>query len=249
LLPCHADGARKWRRRDFESWTPGFWTGKRNMPRIEINTDQQYTARRRRVLNAGSGTYTPERLHVAFRHPEWTEVRLDIDERAMPDITGSIVDLSAIANASFDAIWCSHNLEHLYTHEVGKALSEFCRVLKPDGFALITTPDLEAIAELIVAGRVEEVAYPSPAGPITALDMLYGLSVSIARGNLFMSHHTGFTADRLGRLLIANGFTEAFATRGKVFDLWALALMPQANKEGLLRHFQAHQVEFFPDST
>jgi SAM-dependent methyltransferase len=203
----------------------------------------------KRVLNAGSGAYTPERLHPAFRNLDWTEIRLDIDETTQPHIIGSITDLSAIGNATFDAIWCSHNLEHLHTHEVGKALAEFRRVLKPDGFALIATPDLEAIAELVVNGRVEDVAYQSQAGPITALDMLYGLSVSIARGNSFMSHRTGFTADRLGRLLVDSGFSEVLARKGRLFDLWVLAFMPQANKESLLLYLREHKLDMFPDAT
>src|SRR5271166_1908469 len=74
------------------------------------------------VLNVGSGSYTPERLHPAFRNAEWKEVRYDIDTLVKPDIVGSITDMAAVANESCDAIWCSHNLEHLHTHEVPKAL-------------------------------------------------------------------------------------------------------------------------------
>jgi SAM-dependent methyltransferase len=200
------------------------------------------------VLNTGCGPYAPDRLHPAFRGSDWSEVRFDIDKLARPDIVGSITDLGTIGDATFDAIWCSHNLEHLHTHDVPKALSEFHRVLKPDGFALIATPDLEAIAELVVKGRLEDVAYQSPAGPITALDMIYGLSSAISNGNFFMSHHTGFTADRLGRLLIDSGFAEVLAKNGSWFDLWTLGLMPEANKESVLRHLRAHQLDLFPNA-
>ena len=44
--------------------------------------------------------------------------------------------------ASVDAVFSSHNIEHLYPHEVPLALKEFMRVLKPDGFVLMTCPDL-----------------------------------------------------------------------------------------------------------
>lgn len=201
----------------------------------------------KKVLNAGCGAYTPERLHAAFRNPGWKEVRLDIDRAVQPDIVGSIADLSSIATASFDAIWCSHNLEHLHTHEVPKALAEFRRVLKPDGFALVTTPDLELIAGLVIAGRLEEPAYQSAAGPISALDMLFGLSTSIERGNLFMAHNSGFTTDRIGRLLVASGFAEVLAKRGTWYDLWALALMPEADKARLLTYLRANNLDLFPD--
>jgi SAM-dependent methyltransferase len=202
----------------------------------------------RRVLNTGCGTYAPERLHPTFRAAGWQEVRLDIDQRVKPDILGTITDLSKVESASFDAIWCSHNLEHLHTHEVPKALAEFRRVLKPDGFALITTPDLEAIAELVVNGRVDDTAYQSPAGPITALDMLFGLSTAIARGNIYMAHNTGFTADRIGRVLVESDFPEVFVKRGPYFDLWALALMPAADKTSVLTRLRANDLDLFPDS-
>lgn len=202
----------------------------------------------KRVLNAGSGPYDFDRLHPVFRNPGWKEIRYDIDKRVRPDVVGSIVDLAAIGDAAFDAVWCAHNLEHLHSHEVPKALAEFRRVLKPGGFALLCTPDLEAIAELVLDGRLEDAAYQSPAGPITALDMLYGLSVSIAQGNLFMSHHTGFTTDRLGRLLVDCGFAEVLVKRGLSYDLWAVALMPEANKQNLLVYLRANGLDLFPDT-
>jgi predicted SAM-dependent methyltransferase len=201
----------------------------------------------KRVLNVGSGPQGVERLHQSFRTADWKEVRYDIDQAVKPDIIGSIVDLREIEDASYDAIWCSHNIEHLHTHDVPKALSEFHRVLKPDGFALISTPDLESIAELIVNGRLEDVAYNSPAGPITALDMLYGLSIAVRQGNLYMTHNTGFTADRLGRLLIESGFAEALAKREAGYNLWGLGLMPEAGKDDLLRHLRANSLEIYPD--
>jgi SAM-dependent methyltransferase len=202
----------------------------------------------KRVLNVGCGPKGVERLHPAFHATDWKEVRYDIDQAVKPDIIGTIVDLRAIEDDSFDAIWCSHNIEHLHTYEVPKALTEFCRVLKPDGFALIATPDLEAIAELIVNGRLEDVAYTSPAGPITALDMLYGLSLAVEHGNTYMSHHTGFTADRLGRLLVECGFAEALAKRESWFNLWGVGLMPEANKDELLLRLRASNLDIYPDA-
>jgi predicted SAM-dependent methyltransferase len=213
---------------------------------IELGRSDRTAAKR--VLNTGSGAYAPERLHAVFRKPNWTEVRLDIDRLANPDIIGSTADLEQIGDASFDAIWCSHNLEHLHTHEVPEALVGFRRVLKADGFALITTPDLEAIAELVVNGRLEETAYQSPAGPIRALDMLFGLSTAIAAGSIYMAHNTGFTTERLGRLLIEAGFFEVLTKRGNSYDLWALALMPECGHKELLLRLRENQLDLFPDT-
>jgi predicted SAM-dependent methyltransferase len=44
--------------------------------------------------------------------------------------------MSALATGSVDAVVSSHNMEHLYPHEVPLALAEFVRVLKPDWRAL-----------------------------------------------------------------------------------------------------------------
>jgi predicted SAM-dependent methyltransferase len=197
-------------------------------------TGTESRADRYNVLNVGSGTYVAGRLHPLFCTPIWQETRLDIDERVQPDVVGSITDMKAIENERFDAIWCSHILEHLHTWQVGNALSEFRRVLKPTGFVLIRSPDLEAVAQLVVEGQLETVAYQAPLGPITALDMIFGHSTSIERGNDFMAHHTGFTVERLGRLLLEAGFIEARVNRAPGFELWALAILPQVDRSALL---------------
>jgi SAM-dependent methyltransferase len=185
-----------------------------------------------RVLNAGAGPRSARPLHPAFAVRDWAEVRLDVDPATGPDIVGSITDMAALAEESFDAVWSSHVLEHLHAHDVPAALAEFRRVLKPDGFALITSPDLETVADLIVRRGVDQLVYVSSAGPITPLDMLFGHSASIARGRSAMGHRTGFTCASLGRLLVEAGFPSVLAKRDG-FDLWALALMPAADKAAI----------------
>lgn len=183
------------------------------------------------VLHVGCGPYKPEKLHSMFRTGEWQEVRLDIDPNVKPDIVASITDLSAIAAGSMDAIFSSHNLEHLYPHEVPLALKEFRRVLKsPQGFALITLPDLQQVAQLIAEDKLDEPAYQSPAGPIAPLDMLYGHRPSLARGNLFMAHRTGFTAKTLAQELTRAGFARASVGRDGYFNLWGIGYVTPPEK-------------------
>lgn len=175
------------------------------------------------VLSIGAGSLQGRGIHNFFRNEGWKETRLDIDPRVKPDILASATDLSAhVAEASCDATWSSHVLEHLFQHEVEVALAEMQRVLKPDGFALITCPDLERIAQAITAGNLHKAAYVSPAGEITPHDMLFGHQGSVRNGNLFMRHNTGFTARSLGELLSKAGFEEVRVLRRSV-DLWALA--------------------------
>ncbi|MGO9431192.1 class I SAM-dependent methyltransferase [Rhodoblastus sp.] len=190
------------------------------------------------VLNAGAGPANAGRLHFAFAPSAWAEVRLDIDARALPDLVGSFSDMRGIIeDARFDALWSSHAVEHLHAHEVIPAFREFRRVLKPDGFALITCPDLSAIARYLLAEGSEAVAYNSPAGQIRPIDMLYGHGVSIANGQTSMAHNTGFTAPRLARVALEAGFAQVRTMEGECFDLWAILLAPEASVEQIAPMF------------
>jgi SAM-dependent methyltransferase len=176
------------------------------------------------VLNVGCG-YPGQALHPAFHGAEWQQLRLDINPAVNPDILCSMTDMHPVATDSIDAIWSSHNLEHLHRHEVPTALAEFMRVLRPGGHMLLTLPDLQRIAELVASDGLEDEAYSSPAGPITPLDMIYGHSPSLARGNQHMAHKTGFTARTLRQLLGEAGFAEVTVQREN-FALWARGFKP-----------------------
>ncbi len=177
----------------------------------------------KQVLHVGCGPASAAKLHATFRTPEWRELRLDINPEVQPDVVASMTDMAVVETGSMDAVWSSHNIEHLYPHEVPVALREFWRVLKPEGFALVTLPDLRQVARLIAEDKLDEPAYVSPAGPIAPLDILYGFRPELARGNLFMAHRTGFTAKTLGQALVAAGFARAKVTADEHFNLWAIA--------------------------
>ncbi len=186
------------------------------------------------VLNIGSGPRTSRTLAACFRRPGWRELRLDIDPEVDPDVVGSPVDMRPhFADGSLDAIWSSHNLEHLYEHEVPLALGEFRRVLRPDGFAVVTCPDLQAVAESLLAIGLDAKAYDAPIGPIRVHDMIFGHGPSVARGNGFMAHRCGFTQASLGALATAAGFREVRVGRGRAYDLWALLPMPDCAEDRL----------------
>ena len=177
-------------------------------------------------LHVGCGSKRKEKTTLGFNTPGWHEVRFDIDPSAEPDVIGSMTDMSAVNSESVDAIYSSHNIEHLYPHEVPLAFAEFLRVLKPDGFFVVTCPDLQSVCKLIGEDKLTDEAYNSPAGPIAPLDILYGFRPAMVRGNLFMSHRCGFTAKVLNATLLAANFkTVASMVRGHApfFDLYALA--------------------------
>ncbi len=180
---------------------------------------------RKKVLHVGCGSYSLSGLHETFRTDEWQEIRLDIDPNVKPDIISSITDMSSVSSQSFDAIWSSHNIEHIYHHEVAIALAEFYRVLKPGGFVLITLPDIQKVAEYVAQGNLEQPLYTSPSGPISALDILYGFGADIAKGKYYMAHRTGFTQQSLALKIQEAGF-HPVEVRSEELNLWATAYKP-----------------------
>ena len=151
--------------------------------------------------------------------PDWAqgkyvEVRLDIDERHAPDIVASMTDMGDIG--PFNVIYSSHSLEHLYPHDVDTALREFHRVLDDGGFAVILVPDLEDVRP------TEDVILNAPCGPITGLDMIYGLRSALAN-QPHMAHRTGFTSDTLRAALERAGFSGVLVQRMNHYNLMAVA--------------------------
>ena len=69
-------------------------------------------------LHVGCGPKHKDQTTRGFNTPDWTELRLDIDKNVNHDIVGTMLDMSAVADASVDAVFSSHNIEHLYPHEV-----------------------------------------------------------------------------------------------------------------------------------
>lgn len=187
-------------------------------------------------LHVGCGPASKKGKAAGFDNDEWKEIRFDIDESVSPDMVGSITDMSSVSDGSVDGVFSSHNIEHLYPHEVSKALNEFLRVLTPDGIAVITCPDLKSICALIAEDKLVDPAYTSPAGNIAPIDVLYGWRVSLMKGNLFMAHKCGFTESVLRSELRLAGFESvATAARGYApfYDLWAIAIKEKVSNEAL----------------
>lgn len=177
-------------------------------------------------LHVGCGQNRKDKTTRGFNTDQWSEVRFDIDESVKPDLVGTMTNMSSVSSESVDAIFSSHNIEHLYPHEVKTAFQEFVRVLKTDGFLVVTCPDLKSVCELVAQDKLLDAAYTAPAGPIAPIDILYGYRVSMSKGNLYMAHRCGFTQKVLDGTLHAHGFkTVATIARGQTpfFDLWAIA--------------------------
>lgn len=149
--------------------------------------------------------------------PDWfedyTEVRLDIDESVNPDIVASMTRLGEIG--TYDALYCNHALEHLTFNDVGKALKEFRRVLNEGGFAMVIVPDLEDVKP------TDEVILNAPIGPITGLDMIYGLRSS---DNPHMAHRMGFVCESLDNAMREAGFSKVKTSRLENYNLMSVGV-------------------------
>ena len=194
------------------------------------------------LLHVGCGPKKIDKTTKGFIQGGWTELRLDIDESVSPDLIGTMTDMKSVSNESVDAIFSSHNIEHLYPHEVPQALSEFKRVLKPDGFVVLTCPDLKSVCALVANDQLTVSAYTSPAGDITPLDILYGHRPAMERGNLYMSHRCGFTQKVLVATFQEAGFKKMASTeRGHPFyDLWIVAAGGEIQDKDILELAQIH---------
>jgi SAM-dependent methyltransferase len=197
------------------------------------------------LLHVGCGT---KGMKIPFEFAAYKEVRLDKNKSVQPDIVADIVAMPMIDNESYDAVYCSHVLEHLFAHEVGHALREFKRVLKPQGTLHILVPDLQSIGGKLALDQADAIVYMSPIGPIAPLDVLYGLRASVAGGNHFMAHKTGFTQSVLKRHLDDAGFAGVKIERGdKDYAIKAWATNPAYAPEENSHASQEPEAESIPE--
>lgn len=161
----------------------------------------------RRVLNVGGGN---KAIALPLQYADFEHVLLDIDPAGSPDIACDARMLNTLEMEQFDAVYCSHNLEHYYRHDVPKVLAGFFHVLKYGGFVEIRVPDIAELMRMTVERNldVEDVIYQSPAGPITVLDVLFGYGVEVERsGRDYYAHKTGFSEKSLPAALQGAGFS------------------------------------------
>lgn len=194
-----------------------------------------------KFLHVGCGHKRKDRTTPGFAGPEWDEVRLDIDPEVKPDVIASMTDMTPVADGAVDALYSSHNIEHLYEPDVLPALREFRRVVADDGFVVITCPDVQSVAAVVAEGKLMEPLYVSPAGPIAPIDTLFGLRSALAKGNHYMAHRTAFTADSLSQYLRRAGFAKVIVRRRpNHYELWAAATRSAAPDERLRELAASH---------
>jgi SAM-dependent methyltransferase len=139
------------------------------------------------------------------------EVRLDVNPNEKPDIVCDITDLENIKAESFDGVWASHVLEHVFEYKVPKVLEGIKHVLKEDGFLFIKVPDLKAVMREIVENDISlsDVLYTSYGNlKVRPIDILYGHKDEVQKLQCLQSHKTGFDSDLLTKTLTEAGFSQ-----------------------------------------
>lgn len=165
----------------------------------------------KKVLNVGGNS---KEIQLPPQYAGYEHILLDIDPRNSPDILCDARKLTTLEPGQFDAVYCSHNLEHYYRHDVQKVLAGFLHVLKADGFAHIRVPDIKEVMRLTIEEGldIDDVLYESQAGPIMVLDVLYGYGIEIeSTGQDFYAHKTGFTQKSLLEALLRARFAKCYS--------------------------------------
>lgn len=185
----------------------------------------------RRVLNVGGGS---KAIAIPDYFAGWQHDLLDIDPRGAPDVVCDARQMQQLPAGVYDAIYCSHNLEHYYRHDGLKVLRGFLHVLNETGFAEIRVPDIDQVIGALRDRQLElhDVLYQSTAGPITAHDVIYGLQTEIEQsGQDFYAHKTGFTPKSLHNILLEAGFHKVFLITNFQLAVHALAFKTEPTEE------------------
>lgn len=176
----------------------------------------------RKVLNVGGNN---KKIPIPPQYDGWEHVLLDIDPKGGPDVVCDARYLTGLPQADYDSVYCSHNLEHYYRHDVKKVLAGFAHVLKDDGFAYIRVPDVGELMQIVAQHGldIDDFLYQSPSGPITVSDVIYGWGEEIEKtGQDFYAHKTGFTEKSLKAILLNAGFPVVFVRAGNL-EITAIA--------------------------
>ena len=199
----------------------------------------------KRVLNVGGNS---RKIGLPTHFADFEHLLLDIDPGGQPDIVCDARELEQLECGTFEAIYCSHNLEHYYAHDAPRVLRGFASKLKPGGFADIRVPDIQAVMKRVVEKDldIEDVLYKSAAGDIKVHDVLYGYGKEMATsGNEYFAHKMGFSAKSLNALLGNCGFKYCFTSTANL-EVKTLAFVTKPTKEnlellGLSKIFEAYQ--------
>lgn len=186
------------------------------------------------VLNVGGNT---KRTPIPTHYDGWNHVLLDIAPGEDVDVVRDARTLFELPAEQYDAVYCSHNLEHYYRHDGAKVLLGFRHVLKAGGFVEIRVPDIPAVVAAMDGGAmdIDDVLYMSAAGPIAIHDVLYGWGAEIERSGVdFFAHKQGFSRASLRAACLRAGFDSLWMSSVMAaYEIRAIAFKGEPSQERL----------------
>lgn len=111
----------------------------------EIGTFTELLFPGSRILSIGCGHGRDE---ARFKHEGFAPVGVDVSKKLLkiarqqnPDIPFYLGDMRSLRfpDESFEGVWAHESLHHIERGDIPKALSEFHRVLKPEGILFVLT--------------------------------------------------------------------------------------------------------------
>src|SRR5687767_1250719 len=106
----------------------------------------------KRVLNVGGSSKS---IAISARFDGWQHDLLDVDPRFGVDVVMDARQLTNLPTGSYDAVYCSHTLEHFTEGDAQKVLAGFLHILTDDGFAELRVPDFRAACVASLERNVE----------------------------------------------------------------------------------------------
>jgi SAM-dependent methyltransferase len=184
----------------------------------------------KKVLNVGGND---KAIPIPSCFDGWQHDLLDIDPTGNPDILCDARELWKMPPRQYDAIYCSHNLEHYFAHDVLKVLNGFRLILKKNGFAYIRVPNLLGVMQAVISTGMEldDTLYMIDSGPIAPLDVIFGWRKQIEQSGVdFFAHKTGFSVSLLVRALKQSGFSHVYSMNNEL-DISAYAFKSEPTKK------------------
>jgi len=159
-----------------------------------------------KLLNVGGKNRD---IPTSSHFSNWEQIILDLDPSANPDVLCDARNMQTLESGIYDAVHCSHMLEHFHLHEIAKILDGFAHVLKSTGYVEVWVSDILAVMRHVTENNLDlhDTLYNAPTGAVDVIDVLYGWQkhISLSR-NEFYSHKAAFSPKTLSDLLNKHGF-------------------------------------------
>ena len=156
----------------------------------------------------GPASTQPLRLHVGGKEKKEGWQIFNIQPGPDVDYVGDCTELGQFADASAQELYASHVLEHLgYKADLPRALTEFHRVLRAGGKAMISVPDFEILCRLFLDPKATLMER------FSVMRMAYG-----GQMDEHDFHYVGLSYEILSKYLFDAGFSRV--ERVKQFGLF-----------------------------